>query len=206
MQAAEHLFARHGIDGTQIREINRLAGQRNPSAVHYHFGSKEGLVREILVRHQMVVEVEVGRRLDELTTREGKASARDVIEAVARPLCRELETPSGRDFLRIVPPFISQLDTNLRRGVTSPATSESARVLRLLEARIGHLGEAPRRERLVAYNLVLTNLIAERARQLEEGEPISLDAEQFLAHLLDVTEAVINAPSHVEVEKKRARR
>ena len=30
MRAAEHLFAREGIDGTPIRQINQLAGQRNP--------------------------------------------------------------------------------------------------------------------------------------------------------------------------------
>ncbi len=67
--AAEHLFARQGIEGTHIRDINRLSGQRNPSAVHYHFGSKEGLLEAILVRHQQAVEVEVARRLDELLGR-----------------------------------------------------------------------------------------------------------------------------------------
>lgn len=198
MRAAEHLFARHGIDGTTLREINRLAKQRNPSAVHYHFGSKEGLVRAILIRHQEVVELEAGQRLDDLSVAEGKASVRDLIEAMVRPLCCELDSASGRDFLRIVPPFITQMEANLRQGVTRPVTSESARLLRLLAARLDHLPEPIRWERLVAYSVVLTSLMAERARQLESREPTPLDAEQFVVHLLDMTEAVITAPSHLD--------
>ena len=57
---------RDGLRGArvEIREINDRAGQRNPSAVHYHFGSKEGLVEAILLRHQEALEIEAGRRLN----------------------------------------------------------------------------------------------------------------------------------------------
>jgi TetR/AcrR family transcriptional regulator, regulator of cefoperazone and chloramphenicol sensitivity len=197
MLAAAHLFARRGIDGTHIREINRMTGQRNPSAIHYHFGSKEGLVRAILVRHQAVVEVEAAQRLDELLAGDGEPSVRDLLEAMVRPLCRQLEDASGRDFLRIVPSFIVELVANLRVGVTSPVTSESARLLALIEGKLGHFPEVVRRERLVTYTLVLTSILAERAHQLEARQPVSLDADQFVVHVLDVTEAAITAPSRL---------
>ena len=197
MRAAEELFIRNGIDGTQIREINELAGQKNPSAIHYHFGSKRGLVRAILRRHQEAIEVEVRRRLDDLLA-EGKTSVRDLIEAMVRPLCRELQTPSGRNFLRIVPFYIPELDTNLRQGIAHPATSQAARLLGLLEGRLQHLPEAVKRERLVAYTLVIANILADRARHLEDGPPTSLGDEEFVVHLLDTTEAVVTAPSHLE--------
>ena len=41
--AAERLFADIGIDATSLAEINKAAGQRNRSAVQYHFGDKEGV-------------------------------------------------------------------------------------------------------------------------------------------------------------------
>ena len=44
---AERLFARHGIDGVSLRQIAAEAGSANNSAVHYHFGSKQGLVASI---------------------------------------------------------------------------------------------------------------------------------------------------------------
>ena len=47
--AAEVLFARHGYAGTSLRDITEAA-HVNVAAVNYHFGSKEGLLVEILDR------------------------------------------------------------------------------------------------------------------------------------------------------------
>ena len=44
LEAAERLFAEFGIEGVSLRQIAAAAGQRNTSAVAYHFGSKPGLV------------------------------------------------------------------------------------------------------------------------------------------------------------------
>lgn len=200
IRAGEYLFARQGIGGTKIGEINQLAGQRNPSAVHYHFRSKQGLVVAILRRHQVALEVEVGRLLDELEGSGTVVPVRALVEAMVRPLAAELESPSGRDFLRIIPQFIGPLDANLRRGVAEPVTAQSRRLLALLEDRMRHLPQAIRRERLVAYTLVLTSLLAERARHLEDRRPTALDADQFIDHLLDVIEAVMTAQSRHAAE------
>jgi AcrR family transcriptional regulator len=50
--AAERLFATHGIDGVSLRQIAAEAGSGNNSAVHYHFGSKHGLIAAIF-RHRL---------------------------------------------------------------------------------------------------------------------------------------------------------
>ena len=50
--AAERLFARRGIDGVSLRQISVEAGSSNNSAVHYYFGSKEGLIGAIF-RHRL---------------------------------------------------------------------------------------------------------------------------------------------------------
>lgn len=50
VSAALILFAKHGIDGVSLRQIVAAAGQSNPSAVHYHFQSKEGLVAAVIDR------------------------------------------------------------------------------------------------------------------------------------------------------------
>ena len=44
--AAERLFAERGPD-VSMREISAAAGSRNHTAVQYHFGSKEQLIRAI---------------------------------------------------------------------------------------------------------------------------------------------------------------
>ena len=48
IRAALTLFAKHGIDGVSLRQIVAAAGQSNPSAVHYHFQSKEGLLSAVV--------------------------------------------------------------------------------------------------------------------------------------------------------------
>ena len=42
--AAADLFAERGVDGVGSQEILERAGQRNESAIHYHFGSRAGLI------------------------------------------------------------------------------------------------------------------------------------------------------------------
>ncbi len=46
--AAERLFAERGIDAVPLREIVMAAGQRNASALSYHIGGREELIRAIL--------------------------------------------------------------------------------------------------------------------------------------------------------------
>ena len=49
LDAAEELFAAKGFDGTSIRAITRGAGV-NVAAIHYHFGSKEEVLRGVTDR------------------------------------------------------------------------------------------------------------------------------------------------------------
>ena len=49
LDTAERLFAEHGIDATSLRTITSEAAA-NLAAVHYHFGSKDGLIQEVFAR------------------------------------------------------------------------------------------------------------------------------------------------------------
>lgn len=202
MRAAEHLFARQGIHAVPVREINALAGQKNRSALHYHFGSRQGLVETILQSHQLEMDEAVRGRLDVLEARED-ATAREIVDAVVRPLAEQLRTPSGRDFLRILPQVFDLVSGHLREGAPLSASTEPVRALRLLAEHLAHLPAAVRQERLVTYALVLSSIFAERAALLERAEGPPLDDEQFVCHVLDVTTAIIEAPSQVPVRRRR---
>jgi AcrR family transcriptional regulator len=195
LRAGERLFAREGIHRVRLREINDLAGQRNPSAVHYHFGTREGLVEAILTSHQASIEAAMDAGLDALEARGEPPSLRAIVATVVHPLMGELDGESGRDFLRILPQVIPDLSANLRRGVAEPATPQSRRVLELLRRHWGDLPEAVQRERQIAYILMLTAMLADRALQVEEGWPLTLGAEDFEAHVLDMLSGALGAPS-----------
>jgi AcrR family transcriptional regulator len=49
LDAAERLFAARGFDGTSLREVTAKA-DANVASIHYHFGSKEELLKAVLSR------------------------------------------------------------------------------------------------------------------------------------------------------------
>ncbi|MCY1296682.1 Bacterial regulatory protein, tetR family [compost metagenome] len=50
LDVAEVLFAERGIEAVSLREIVSESGQRNSSAVKYHFGTREDLILAVIAR------------------------------------------------------------------------------------------------------------------------------------------------------------
>lgn len=197
LRAGERLFAERGIHQVRLREINALAGQRNSSALHYHFGSREGLVEAILAEHQTGMDVAVRPALDDLVARGAAPTVRDVVAVWVAALTGQLETESGRDFLRILPQVLDTVNRTVREGTDLRESAQSARTFALLDACLADLPTAVRRERLVAYALILTTLFADRAALVESGAPLALDDDEFAAHATDVICGAIEVPTTV---------
>lgn len=102
LDAAESLFSEHGIQASSLRAITQRAGA-NLAAVHYHFGSKEGLVRAVFVRRLKPLNEERLRLLEacDLTAAD---AVEQVLNAFLAPLLhKSRETPDGaRDFARLM--------------------------------------------------------------------------------------------------------
>jgi AcrR family transcriptional regulator len=93
LDAAEQLFAEHGISGTTLRALTRSA-QVNLAAVHYHFGGKEGLLDAVVERRATAMNQERLRELDELERLAGDEAPRveDILRAFFLPGLRTLES------------------------------------------------------------------------------------------------------------------
>lgn len=50
LDVAERLFAERGIASVSLRQIVLEGGQGNLSAAHYHFGSRDALIRALVER------------------------------------------------------------------------------------------------------------------------------------------------------------
>jgi AcrR family transcriptional regulator len=82
--SAEELFGDRGIDGVSVRSVNAHAGV-GPAAVHYHFGSKAGLVEAVIGARAADVLEAVSAGTAALAARPDAPTARELIEVLASP-------------------------------------------------------------------------------------------------------------------------
>lgn len=115
MDAAEELFAQFGVDAVSIRSINSAAGLA-PAAVHYHFGTKDRLLREIVRRRGRHV-VTTQLALIDALEREGRTpDATELVAIMAQPFfdILDLDPVGGRRWLGLIGNLILTGDERLR--------------------------------------------------------------------------------------------
>ena len=124
---AERLFAERGVDAVTVRDIVKAAGQRNSSAVQYHFGNKAGLLQAILDPHQARLDARRAEMLDELGER---PTLDELIEILVRPLASLLDNESGRHYIRIRAQLVGAArlpsDSDLMRDLLASADGDEA--------------------------------------------------------------------------------
>lgn len=96
LDAAQRLFADKGFNGASLRAVTREA-EVNLAAIHYHFGSKEGLVRALLDRVLAPLNRERLDLLDRVESEAGESGPplEAVAEAFVGPTIRLSRRPEG---------------------------------------------------------------------------------------------------------------
>lgn len=86
LTAAQALISRDGVEATSVRAIIREAGV-NIAAVHYHFGSRDNLLRVVANRMLAPIDKRRAELLDAALVDAGRAplSAETLVEAYVRP-------------------------------------------------------------------------------------------------------------------------
>ena len=187
---AERLFAISGVDRVTNREIIEAAGQKNTSALSYHFGSRADLLAHILREHGQPIDLargEMSAGVDE------ESSTSDILRALVVPYGAELLSEAGRYYLQIV----DQLRPQMSQWRSGLATDDAhlTRLLELLSVRPAALPSPVREHRLVSMMMLMTAAVAVRARELAVGVQPELDHDTFVANLIDMCAGVVHAPA-----------
>ncbi|MEU2505621.1 TetR family transcriptional regulator [Streptomyces sp. NPDC007863] len=190
IRAAEELFAAQGVDGAQLRDITRVAGQANPSAVQYHFGSRAGLLDAVMAgRLARTEQVLVSLAYDT------EAGVRELVAALVTAEASELRTERGCRCLRIS----AQLshESGIRSRTPHPTLAGTAYwgLIERLADRLAADG-LPEPLLLERVDLALTVVgaaLADRARQYLAGAEPLTDEPLFLADLVETTTALLRA-------------
>lgn len=196
-RSAERLFAEHGVDGVSLRQITKEAGQRNVTAVNYHFGSRDGLLRAVLEYHLAELRIRHRTLVDRYLENPPEDPAdrlRELADALVMPACAELECAhGGPDFLRIAAEVVNRSD-----WVVAPGTPISELITHqhgwgdLVEPLMPGSDDAATgrlHRRFAAMRFVYVEL-GRRARQPQPRR----DDRLFASQLTDLVTGLLTAP------------
>jgi AcrR family transcriptional regulator len=195
--AAAHLFAERGIESVQPGEILEAAGQRNASAIHYYFGSREGLIVAVLQPRDDVrrpVEEARTEMLDRLLMAGSPPTLEQVVEAWTLPSMVSLSSRPGRDLLRVAAQVLRHVAPEQRTDQSVPSARRS---IALLRRAMPELPEDIATERLGVAVMVYIELLAGRAQEIERGLTPRLDDDTYRDELVTMVTALLAAPLRV---------
>jgi AcrR family transcriptional regulator len=199
------LFARHGVGKVTARQLHEAVGARNESALHYHFGGKEGLVLEIVRRHLEAVEARRTVLVDAIEAEDRTGDVRALVHALAAPMGDDLATELGRAHLRLVA-RMSHPSLAYDRPFRVVEAPSGVAVVRWLCAALRYLPELVLRERLAGLGGQLVTLFAQRAQLLDDLPGVyDRSNDLFVHNLVDVLVAGLQAQPSPEVLAAGAR-
>ena len=193
---AERLFAEHGFDGVTLKQITVEAGQRNASALQYHFGTRVDLVRAIVARQMPILNERRNRLLDDVEAQGRAGELRALLEAMVRPLADLLEErEEGRYWVR----FMAQAWSNPRSGLADVVRNDfNTGVVRGGLMAAGLMKDLPDevvRQRLSLLPGQVLHALVDYDRFVEEHRSDRAGVSPFFFHgLLDMLVSQLMAP------------
>lgn len=167
MDAAEVLIGERGLT-VSLREMAAYAGQRNTSAVIYHFDGIDGLIAATLQRRMGDLE---RRRRELLTGLQGRneVSVNDIVDAIITPAMDIPYRAGATHYAR----FVHQIRTHAEITQAIPATEKWPAVVGLTRLLTGHVPEHSRRAKARRIRLMTTAMFALMADYEHRGELVS---------------------------------
>ncbi|MET0387443.1 MAG: hypothetical protein ABW321_15850 [Polyangiales bacterium] len=188
MDAAERLYALHGVSGVSLRQISAAAGSANNYAVQYHFGTGGDLIRAVLKARMPEVERQRAALLAAAKAADTLRDLRVLNDALYRPLVEHANERGERWFGRFVLALFSTTGALGHGRGSEQLAPVSEHILDLQCAANPSIPAALLRERhrwLVI--MILTSVFLPRDQPQDHDEAL-------LDNALDMATAALSAP------------
>jgi AcrR family transcriptional regulator len=199
MRAAEHLVSVQGIENVTVRAIIQEAGQKNESALQYHFKNRDGLLSAIHEDRNAQVKELRGEMAKELLAGE---------QLKLRELCRLMVMPSFelarkdegfRQYVSGFGPGIAHSSRPADRVFDHARADAAAALLEQLRGHLSHLTDALFRMRLDSTVKFVALTMSDQA-----AIPRGLAGKQgelFVSNLIDTMVGMLSAVVSTETRE-----
>ena len=191
ISAAEQLVAERGLGAVSMRMVGEAAGQRNHSAVQFHFGSWEGLLQSIAADRMGPINRERLAMLERLDREGRRADVRGLVEALVVPLSASTIGRPGSFYAR----FLAASYADPQWSSAVQRTAQGAAFERWRDQLVRALPDVPIRLRQVRVDHAVAIVIGALARWEGGLGRRGLGHEALLGDLIDTTVAFLTAQS-----------
>jgi AcrR family transcriptional regulator len=193
ISTAESLIAARGLGGVSLNEITKAASQRNASALHYHFGGKDGLLEAILDKHQPGLDAERQRMLGELESRDD-VSLRELVEVLVLPLVAKLDDRNGGpEYIRVMAQLVGSPTHSFLDQGTRPMRAGGDRLMRAISDKLIGLSRPARRMRTLLVNSLLFHGLSDFVRLREARLAGAAHRNLLVGSLIDGLVGILSA-------------
>jgi AcrR family transcriptional regulator len=195
LDAAAQLFAERGIDNVSTAEIVRSANQRNVSAVRYHFGSRDEVLRAVLARHVPDI-ADRRRQLLEHARSQPADDVRSAAEAIVRPLTEFAQRGwRERAYLQIGSELTGSMDRVSPEIRPLMAKTVGHQAWKVFRDRCREVPTDLWRVRQEICIVFIGRAAADRAQLEKGGRRAILSDDRFVGNLLDMVVGAMTAPT-----------
>jgi AcrR family transcriptional regulator len=211
LDTAEILLGDRGVDAVSLREIRIAAGQRNSSAIQFHFGDTAGLLEALAKRHMTRIG-ELSADIRAELIEEGRGDEVRALVAVMVACYADYieQGASQRAWVKIASSEVGRPERLVRDFEAYSPTAIVDAGMRVFEHLETFLPSEVAMARMITVGNMGVHTCAERARALDatgDGPRRRvLDARTFRQNLLAMTRAAMFAPLEDPQPRRRAQR
>jgi AcrR family transcriptional regulator len=186
----ERLFAERGIASVTLKEVAHAAGQRNNTAIQYHFGNKEGLLRAITLQRARITEDNRAQMLARAGRSPTGYTVDKLVAAIVLPLSAHLNP--GDHYLRFQSRLVEERGGFQELGDDLPGAMQA--IPKLLDGLCGDIPSTLLRHR---FDIALISIIHTLARYqgLINAGRLGSPPTMLVDDLISVTSAGLTATS-----------
>jgi AcrR family transcriptional regulator len=199
LRTAERLFALEGIDAVSTRRISQEAGQRNTSALQYHYGDRITLLKTLVAARMQPINHRRRALLDELDRRQRAARVADLVAVLVVPFVEQLlDAERGAHYVRIAAQIFAKGEAEAMLGPERPWNEAFYETVERIRALLPDLSRRVlgRRFRFFAGHLVQATAAAEVELRGLSGRARMGRVRSLVDELVDYSTGALTAPRH----------